>query len=70
MTQPRSEIQTCTNWRGDDLALYELEGGIRHRWHCFECDDHGLAEVDGAVCTYQLKAHMITRHAFCDVKKP
>lgn len=67
---PRNEIQTCANWRGDGLALYELGGGTRHRWHCFECDESGPAEVDGAVCRYQLKNHVITRHGFCDVKKP
>lgn len=63
MTAPRTEIQTCTNWRGDGLELYELEGGgKRHRWHCFDCDEKGPAEVDGAVCRRQLARHVSTRH--------
>jgi hypothetical protein len=50
-------IQTCPNWLGDGLALYELEGGTRHRWHCPDCGGHGPAEIDGAVCRRQLEDH-------------
>lgn len=64
MTDPRSEIQTCVDWRGDGSALYELEGGgTRHRWHCFDCDEKGPAEDDGARCRWQFEQHVRTRHA-------
>lgn len=58
-----TEIQTCTNWRGDGLAPYEmLDGGTRHRWHCFDCGEKGPAEVDGAVCKYQMRRHVSEKH--------
>lgn len=63
MTDPRSEIQTCAEWRGPGLALYELEGGgTRHRWHCLDCDEKGPAEVDGRRCRDQFVHHVGTRH--------
>lgn len=58
----RVEIQTCSDWRGDGLALHEIEGGTRHRWHCLDCDEKGPAEVDGAVCKWQLTQHYAEKH--------
>lgn len=57
-----TEIETCIDWQGPGLALHELGGGTRHRWHCLDCNEKGPAEVDGAVCKYQLGQHIITHH--------
>lgn len=61
--EPAAEIQTCSDWRGDGLALHEIRGGTRHRWHCLDCDEKGPAEVDGAVCKWQLKQHITEKHS-------
>jgi hypothetical protein len=62
-TTVSAKIQTCTNYRGDGLALHELEhGGTRHRWHCLDCDEKGPVEVDAAVSRYQLTQHIQARH--------
>jgi hypothetical protein len=53
VTDPRSEIQSCIDWRG----------ATRHRWHCFDCDEKGPAEFDGAVCRCQFVHHVSTRHS-------
>lgn len=61
-----TEIQTCTDWRGPGMALYEFEGGTRHRWHCFDCDEKGPAEVDGARCKWQFEQHVAEHHGSTD----
>lgn len=59
----RGEVQTCINWRGEGLAPYEIpHGGRRHRWHCFDCNEKGPAEVDGAVCRSQFVQHVKDKH--------
>lgn len=60
--EANTEIETCIDWQGPGLALHELGGGTRHRWHCLDCDEKGPAEVDGAVCKYQLGQHISARH--------
>lgn len=63
MTDQHTEIQTCASWRGPGLALYEILGGTRHRWHCFDCGEYGPPEVDGAVAKWQGGQHAQERHA-------